>query len=105
MTTATGQPAVFTTLNHHGPKIYVNVVTEQNVEAPKRIKSTAVFNRQIFNTKSEINAMPNLAILIQNEKYELLVKIEVLEKGFDIIETGLNKLIKGVSDSKYIMSL
>jgi threonine dehydrogenase-like Zn-dependent dehydrogenase len=100
-----GQPAVFTALNPTVPKIYSQVVTGANVEAPEGIKSTVVFGRQIFDAKGGLTAMPRLASLIESGKYKLPVKVEVIGKGFDAIERGLDKLTKGVSGTKYVVSL
>ena len=105
VTAAASQPAIFTALNPAGPKIYSQVVTGQNVEVPEGVKSTAVFGRQIFGAKGGMAAMPGLASLVQSGKYMLPVKIEVLGTGFDVIEQGLGKLMKGVSGTKYVVSV
>jgi NADPH:quinone reductase-like Zn-dependent oxidoreductase len=102
---AASQPAVFTALNLTGPKIYSQVMTGANVEVPQGIKSTVVFGRQIFDAKGGMTAMPGLASLIESRKYKLPVKVEVIGKGFDTIEQGLDKLMKGVSGTKYVVSL
>lgn len=105
VTAAATQPAVFTALNPKGPKIYSQVVTGQNVEVPEGVESTAVYGQQIFGAKGGMNAMPGLASLVQSGKYKLPVKVEVLGKGFNTIEQGLEKLMKGVSGTKYVVSL
>jgi NADPH:quinone reductase-like Zn-dependent oxidoreductase len=105
LSAAASQPAVFTALNSTGPKIYSQVVTGANVEVPEGIKSTVIFGRQIFDAKGGMTAMPGLASLIENEKYKLPFKVEVIGKGFDTIEQGLDKLMKGVSGTKYVVSL
>lgn len=105
VTAAASQPAVFTALNPTGPNIYSQVVTGQNVEVPKGVNSTAVFGRQIFNVKGGMTAMPGLANLVQSGKYKVPIKVEVLGKGFDTIGQGLDKLMKGASGTKYVVSL
>jgi hypothetical protein len=52
-----------------------------------------------------MTAMSGLASLIESGKYKLPVKVEVIGKGFDTIEQGLDKLMKGVSGTKYVVSL
>lgn len=52
-----------------------------------------------------MTAMPGLATLVQNGKYRLPLKIEIVGKGFETIERGLDKLMKGVSGTKYVVSL
>jgi NADPH:quinone reductase-like Zn-dependent oxidoreductase len=105
VTAAASQPTVFTALSPAGAKIYSQVVTGQDVDVPRGIKSTAVFGRQIFAAKGEMTAMPGLATLVQNGKYRLPLKIEIVGKGFETIERGLDKLMKGVSGTKYVVSL
>jgi len=105
VTAAASQPAVFTALNPTGPNIYSQVVTGQNVEVPKGVNLTAVFGRQIFNAKGGMTAMPGLANLVQSGKYKVPIKVEVLGKGFDTIGQGLDKLMKGASGTKYVVSL
>ena len=105
VTAAATQPAVFTALNPKGPKIYAHPVTGQNVEVPEGVESTGIFGQQILGAKGGMNAMPGLASLVQSGKYKLPVKAEVLGKGFNAIEQGLDKLMKGVSGTKYVVSL
>ena len=105
VTAAASQPAVFTALNPKGPKIHSHPVTGQNVEVPKGIESTAIFGQQIFGVKGGMSAMPGLASLLQSGKYKVPAKVGVLGKGFSTIEQGLDKLMKGVSGTKYVVSL
>ncbi len=102
---AASQAAVFTAFDPAGPKIFSQVITGANVEIPEGVNSTAVFGRQIFGTKGGMTAMPSLASLLESGKYKLPVKVEVVGKGFDAIEQGLDKLMKGVSGTKYVVSL
>ena len=105
VTAAASQPAVFAAFNPKGPKVYSQPVTGQNIEVPEGVESTAIFGQQIFGAKGGMNAMPGLASLLESGKYKLPVKIEVLGKGFSTIEQGLDKLMKGVSGTKYVVSL
>ena len=102
---AANQSAVFTALNPKGPKIYTQPLTGQNVEVPEGVEATAIFAQDIFGTKGGMNAMPGLANLVQSGKYKLPVKVEVVGKGFTTIDQGLDKLMKGVSGSKYVVTL
>ena len=102
---AATQPVIFTALNPQGPKIYTQPFTGQNVEVPEGVESTVIFGYDIFGTKGGINAMPGLANLIQSGKYKLPAKVEVLGKGFKTIDQGLDKLMKGVSGTKYVVTL
>ena len=102
---AATQPAVFTALNPEGPKIYTQPFTGQNVEVPGGVESSAIFGQDIFGTKGGMNAMPGLASLVQSGRYKLPVKVEVLGKGFKTIDQGLDRLMKGVSCTKYVVTL
>ena len=102
---AAAQPTVFTTLSPQGPKIYTQPLTGQNVEVPEGVVSTVVFAQDIFGAKGGMNAMPGLLDLVQSGKYKLPVKVDVLGKGFKTIDQGLDKLMKGVSGTKYVVAL
>ncbi|MCJ1391899.1 hypothetical protein MMC18_004766 [Xylographa bjoerkii] len=102
---AASQPAAFTALSPTGPKTYSQVGTGENVEVPVGVNSAVVFGRQIFDAKGGMTAMPGLATLVQSGKYKLPLKVEVLGKGFDTLEQGLDKLMRGVSGTKYVVSL
>lgn len=104
VTAAASQPTVFTALNPAGPKIYSQVVTGQDVQVPTGINSMAVFGRQIFRAKGGMTAMPGLSNLVQSGIYKLPAKVEIFGKGFDAIEQGLDKLMTGVSGTKYVVS-
>lgn len=105
VTAAAGQPAVFSALNPAGPRIYSQVVTGQNPQVPEGVNATQVFGRKILGAKGGMTAMPALAGLIANGKYKLPVAVETVGKGLDSIESGLNKLMKGVSGSKFVVSV
>lgn len=49
--------------------------------------------------------MPGLADLVQSGKYRLFIKVEVLGKGFGTLEQGSDKLMRGISGTKYVVSL
>ena len=102
---AATQPAIFTALNPKGPKIYTRPFTGQNVEVPKGLESSAIFAQGIFDTKGGMKAMPGLADLVQSGRYKLPVKVEVLGEGFKTIDQGIDKLMKGVSRTKYVVTL
>lgn len=105
VTAAASQPTIFTALSPAGAKIYSQVVTGQNVEVPEGINSAAVFGRQIFGAKGGMTAMPGLATLVQSGKYKLPIKVEIIGKGFESIERGVDELMKGVSGTKYVVGL
>ena len=105
VTAAATQPAVFNALNPKGPKLFSQPVTGQDIKVPEGVESTAVFGQQIFGVKGGMNAMPGLVSLVQSGKYKLPVKVDVLGKGFKVIPQGLDKLMKGVSGTKYVVSL
>ncbi|KAI9654282.1 MAG: putative secondary metabolism biosynthetic enzyme [Alyxoria varia] len=101
---AAAQPAVFNALYDAGPKVYSFVVGGQNPRAPEGVKPTPVFARDIFNVKGGMDAMSALATLLQDGRYKLPVRMEVVGKGFESIEEGLEK-VKGASGTKYVVRL
>ena len=105
VTAASSQPSVFGAFNPDGPKIYSQPLTGQNVEVPEGIHATVVFGRQILGAKGGQTAMPALTNLLQSGKFKLPVKVEVIGKGFDVIEPGLDRLMRGVSGTKFAVSL
>ena len=102
---AVSAPAVFTALDAAGPKVFSQVVTGPTAEAPEGVNATSVFGQQIFEAKGGMTAMPGLAKLYQSGKYKLPVKVEVTGKGLDSIEPALDRLMKGISGCKYVVSL
>ena len=102
---AATQPTVISALSPTGPKLYSYVVTGENMEAPKGVNSTAIFSRQLFGAKGGMTAMAGLANLVQDGKYKVPLKVDVVGEGFDAIEQGLDKLMKGVSGTKFVVSL
>ncbi|KAJ9143082.1 GroES-like protein [Pleurostoma richardsiae] len=102
---ASSDPAVFDALKTDGPKLYGGPVTGQNVSIPDGIQGTSVFGQQTFGADGGIGVMSFLASLIEQGKYELPTKVEVVGKGFEAIEVGLNKLMQGVSGTKLVVSL
>jgi hypothetical protein len=50
------------------------------------------------------NAMKYLSKLLDEDKYKLPLKVEVVGKGFQAIETGLEKIMK-TSGTKLVVSL
>jgi NADPH:quinone reductase-like Zn-dependent oxidoreductase len=102
---AASQPTIFAVLNSTGPKLYSQVMTGSDIKPPDGINQTVVFGRQIFGANGGMNAMPGLASLVESGKFKLPVKVEVVGKGLDSIEKGLDKLMKCVSGTKYVVSL
>ena len=103
VTAAAKQPAVCNVLNATGPKLYSQVITGENVEVPEGIDSTAITVQDFFGTKGGQAAMPSLAGLVQDGKYKLPIPVDVIGKGFETIEKGLDMLMKGVSGTKYVV--
>ena len=98
---------LFECFRSDGPKIYSRVVTSPDaVQVPSGTKETALFTRNIHNTKGGMNAMPGFTTLVENGQYKLPVKVEVVGKGFHAIEPALDRHMKeGVSGGKYVVSL
>ena len=102
---AAAQPAVITALHPQGPKVYTQPQTKQNFEIPEGVESTVISAKDVFSTNGGMNAMSGLVGLVEDGKYKLPVKVEVLGKGFQTIDQGLDKLKRGVSGIKYAVTL
>lgn len=102
---AAGQLRVFEALNSAGPNLYSYVMTGKNTVVPEGVKATMIFAQQIFSAKGGMNALPALARLIENDKFKLPNRVEVVAKGFQEIQKGLDANMNDVSGFKCIVSL
>lgn len=103
---AATQPTVFTAFKSNGPLLYSQVITGQDVTVPEGVNSTVLFGRQVFGTKGGLRILPGLAELIESGQFKLPTNVEVVGEGFEAIQSGLEKLMKGgVSGNKYVVSI
>jgi NADPH:quinone reductase-like Zn-dependent oxidoreductase len=102
---AASQTAAFTALNPSWPRICSQITPGANVEVPEGVNSALIIGRQIFGAKGGKTAMRGLEGLLQNGKYKLPTDVEVVGKGFEAIGDGLDKIKRGVSGVKYVVSL
>lgn len=103
---AATQPTVFTAFNPNGPRFYSQVMTGRDVATPQGVNATVLFGRQIFATRGGLRILPGLAELIESDQFKLPTKVEVVGHGFEAIQSGLEKLMKGgVSGNKYVVSI
>lgn len=105
VTAAATQPRVFEALNPAGPKLYSQVVTGQNPQVPEGVKVTQVFGRAVFGVPGGLQAMGYLAQLVEEGRFKVPVKVEVVGEGLESIEGGLERLMKGTSGTKLVVSL
>jgi hypothetical protein len=105
VTVAASEPNVFAVLKSDGPKLYAQVVTGRNVEVPEVVEATEIFGQMIFEAEDGRGAMPALARLVERGEYKVPIRVEVIGKGFDVIESGLDRHMKGVSGTKFVVSL
>uniref|UniRef100_A0A8H7K4D4 Enoyl reductase (ER) domain-containing protein n=1 Tax=Bionectria ochroleuca TaxID=29856 RepID=A0A8H7K4D4_BIOOC len=96
------EPAVYSALREDGPKLYSLVITRPGVELPEGINATLVGGQSILDENP--NAMKYLSKLLDEDKYKLPLDVEVVGKGFQAIETGLEKIMK-TSGTKLVVSL
>ncbi|OJJ95322.1 hypothetical protein ASPACDRAFT_36764 [Aspergillus aculeatus ATCC 16872] len=102
---AASEPEVLTSLNPDGPKVYAHVVTGTAVDVPEGVQSVPVNARQIFEVKGGAVAMPRLGELLAGGKYKIPVRVEIIGKGWEAVARGLDRLGRGVSGTKLVVSL
>ncbi|OTB00764.1 hypothetical protein M426DRAFT_65272 [Hypoxylon sp. CI-4A] len=95
-------PAVYDAARPDGPKLYSLVLTNPGAKIPEGFQGAIVDGRDIY---SEPDPLGYLARLVEEGKYKVPVKVDVVGKGFEAIEGGLDKLFKGVSGTKLVVSL
>lgn len=105
VTAASDQPAVFDTLDPNGPKLHAYPIGGLNVEVPKGVTSTGIIAGMIFNKVGRPPVMSSLTDLLQNGKYKVPIKVEVVGHGFEAIGPAVDRLKKGVSGTKCVVSV
>ncbi|KAI1421978.1 GroES-like protein [Xylaria sp. FL1777] len=95
-------PAVYETIKSDGPRLYSLVITRPGIELPAGIQTTLVGGQDIINY--DPSAMKYLHKLLDDGKYKLPVKVEVVGKGLQSIEGNLDRVMK-VSGTKLVVSL
>ncbi|CAH0052347.1 unnamed protein product [Clonostachys solani] len=83
------EPAVYGALREDGPKLYSLVITRPGVELPEGINSTLVGGQSILDENP--NAMKYLSKLLDENKYQLPLKVEVFGKGFQPLKQAWGK--------------
>ncbi|RYP66674.1 hypothetical protein DL771_007673 [Monosporascus sp. 5C6A] len=96
-------PDVYDAFRADGPKLYSLVLTRPDAKLPDGLQATLVGSQDMLNV--EPNAMAYLAKLVGEGKYKLPVKIEVVGKGFQAVEKGLERFPFGVSGTKLVVTL
>ncbi|KAJ2998731.1 hypothetical protein NUW58_g225 [Xylaria curta] len=95
-------PAVYEALKSDGPKLYSLVITRPGIELPEDRQSTMVGGQSMIDY--DPSAMKNLAKLVEEGKYKMPVKVDVVGKGLQTVQGSLDKVMK-VSGVKLVISL
>ncbi|KAI1655195.1 GroES-like protein [Daldinia decipiens] len=93
-------PAVYDSFRADGPKLYSLVLTRPGAQPPKELQSTLV---SVMN--AELGAMAWLGKQLEERKYKVPVKAEVVGHGFPDIQKGLARFPAQVSGVKLIVTL
>lgn len=65
-----------------------------------------LFGRQIFGTEGGLRVLPDPAEIFENGHIKLPTNVELVGEGFEAIQPGLDRLMKGgVSGNKYVVSI
>ncbi|KAI0378562.1 GroES-like protein [Hypomontagnella monticulosa] len=95
-------PAVYDALRSDGPKLYSLVITRPGVEVPEGINASLIDAQSILDKEPRV--LQYLTELLKDGKYRLPVKVEVVGKGLQAIEKGLEK-VPTVSGTKLVITL
>ncbi|KAI5855063.1 GroES-like protein [Durotheca rogersii] len=99
---AADSPAIYDAFKSDGPKLYALVLTRPGVQLPDGLQSTLVGGQNIIDKNPA--AMEYLTKLLAEGKYKLPLKVEVVGKGFEAIEKGLDRIPQN-SGKKLVISL
>ena len=102
---AAAAPFIFDTFSPTGPKKYSQVMTGAEAKVPEGVSSTTVFGRQVLATKGGTKIMPVLASLINSGKFKVPTDVEIVGHGLDSIAPALERLQKGTSGLKLVVTL
>lgn len=102
---AASDASVFDALHSEGLRLYSQVFTGRKAAPPKDVNTTVVFGRQTFGAPGGLGAMAALGQAVSEGKYKLPVPIEVVGKGWDAVGSGLERLSKGVSGQKLVVTI
>ncbi|KAF2671242.1 GroES-like protein [Microthyrium microscopicum] len=104
---AASQTDIFESFSQEGPKIYGEVATEFSgqISPPEGVTRNIIMAADIFGTPGGGEVLYALGQLIEDGKFVVPVKVEVVGYGFDAIGLGVEKLRAGVSGTKLVVSL
>lgn len=100
-----GQPQIFEALKKGGRRLFAEIYTGVQVKVPDGVYHQRVNSTDIFDTNGGVKSLPYLAALFDEGNLQLPVKIEVVGEGYDAIGKGIEKLRRGVSGTKLVVSL
>lgn len=96
---------LFETLRHDGPKLYSQVFTGAKVTVPEGVSAQTAFGRMTFQVPGGMRAMDRLVDWVDQGKFTLPLRVEVVGNGLDAIGSGIEKLRGGVSGTKLVVSM
>ncbi|KAF3763365.1 putative quinone oxidoreductase [Cryphonectria parasitica EP155] len=100
------QPQILEALRADGPKLFSEVVTGlAEVSVPQGTKHAKVLGMQVFQTDGGADVISYATKLLESGEQKLPVKIEVVGTGLDAVEGGIQKLMKGVSRTKMVVTI
>lgn len=105
--TCASQPQVFDALRSDGPKIFAEVATNSvtPTPAPEGVTSTLIIGNTIFDAENGKEVMSYASKLVAERKFNVAAKVDVVGKGLEAVEPGLEKLKKGVSGAKLVVTI
>ncbi|KAI0390139.1 GroES-like protein [Xylariaceae sp. FL0594] len=95
-------PAVFDALRSDGPKLFSQVITGPGLALPEGVQASLIGGQDMVDR--EPDAMKYLTRLLEEGKYKLPVKVEVVGQGLEAIEPNLGKVMQ-TSGTKLVLKM
>ncbi|ETS81560.1 hypothetical protein PFICI_06562 [Pestalotiopsis fici W106-1] len=96
-------PAVYEALKAAGPRRCATVITGPPAGFPEGVDGALVGGQDFLD--AEIEAMPYLTKLVEEGRYQLPVKVDVVGQGWQAIDAAIARYPKGVSGAKMVVTL
>lgn len=101
------QPQVLDALRSDGLRMFAEGATGSGTSTPvpEGVTSTLIIGHTIFNTDGGKDFFRYVAKLVAEGQFKVAAKVDMVGNGLEAVEAGLEKLRKGVSGAKLVVTL